>query len=408
MKYTSIILFLLFSSQTVARDIARILTEREITFNNRLVLKLHLENNGAKLINKFSNVCSTFKATKGVIKEDFAGYRKSHGLTSGIGLNFYGNDSDSCLSAFEGWQHYQNFSWGACNMAKITSDGKYISNCEKWSNKESSFFGYLEVLTTKATDIINQKKIAKIEKDKNERLAKIEARKQSLAKNKQVTSEITKQQTDDCISELEDNYSIDKGMLTSLSESVGSAGVYLKADLIEEANKKLRSISIEKPLILTGNEFCKTIPEYKAKYDEINKGYSEINTQLKTYNTKIQAEIVKRRQASLAKKKKTELSARTTIQPSLKPRKIQSQSTSDMTHPYIKEGRLFCSSKAQFDEQITWLAQNIKEFVNGCGATQANIAVIVLDTNLFRGSAKVRGKNNKMFYYITMESLIYP
>jgi hypothetical protein len=47
-------------------------------------------------------------------------------------------------------------------MAKTTGDGEYINSCTKSSNKESSFFGYLELLTTKAIDIINQNKFAKI------------------------------------------------------------------------------------------------------------------------------------------------------------------------------------------------------------------------------------------------------
>jgi hypothetical protein len=80
MKYIPIFLFLLFSSQSIASDITRVLTEREITFNNELVLKLYLENNGARLINKFSNVCSTFDNTEGIIQKSFAEYRKSHGL----------------------------------------------------------------------------------------------------------------------------------------------------------------------------------------------------------------------------------------------------------------------------------------------------------------------------------------
>lgn len=117
---------------------------------------------------------------------------------------------------------------------------------------------------------------------------------------------------------------------------------------------------------------------------------------------------VKRKQASLAQKKKTELSVKKTIQSPPKKRRIQQQSTSSHTQPYIKEGRLFCSSKTQFDEQITWFAQNIKEFVNGCGATLANIPVIVLDTSMFSGTAKVKGIRNKLTYYIEMESLTYP
>jgi len=410
MKFISIALFVFFSSQSIASDTAKILTEREITFNDRTVLKLDLKTND--LVNKFSYVCTTFNPTVGSIKESYAKYRKDNGIDTETISDYLGNDPSTCQLAYGKWEAYLRLSFEACNIAKTTGYGEDISSCNKLISKESSFFGYLELLTTEATDIfnkmLNQNKLVQIGKDKKNRLAKIEARKKSLAKSNKLTSEISKQQTDDCISELEDIYSLDELMLTNLTESVDSVGVALNADLIDEASKKLTSISTEKPLILTGNEFCQTLPEYKSKYDEIGKGYSEIITQFKSYNTKIQAEILKRKQASLAKKKKAELAVRKTIQSAPKQIRRQSQPTSSMTQPYIKEGRLFCSSKAQFDEQITWLAQNIEEFVNGCGATLANIPVIVLDTSMFRGNAKVRGINNKMVYYIAMESLTYP
>jgi hypothetical protein len=404
MTYIPIFLVLLFSSQSIASNTSNILTKREITFNNQLVLKLYLENNGAKLINKFSNVCNTFNATKGVVEEDFAGYRKSHGLTSGIGLNFYGNDSDSCLSAFEGWQHYQNFSWGACNMAKATGDGKHINNCEKWGNKESSFFGYLELLTTKATDIINAKRLVQVDKEQNERLEMIEARKKSLAKNKRVATEIIDKKSKNCISELDNIYTLDKAMLASLNEPIERIERFLKANLIADANKILKSMSIDKPLILTGNDFCLGLPDYRSKYDEINKDYSEITHLIKSYNTKIQAKIVNRARNNVAQKKKTQLSVRNPVQLT----KTHQKPTDSINQPYIKEGSLFCSTKAQFDEQMTWLAQGIREFITGCGASMVNIPVIVLDTSLFRGAAKVKGIRNKMIYYVAMESLNYP
>ena len=415
MKNICIILFLLFTSQTIASDTTRVLTEREITFNNQLVLKLYLENNGARLIDKFSSVCSTFNETKGVIKKSLAEYRKSHALEYETMSDYFGKDSDTCKSAYEKWKRYQNFSWGACNMAKTTGDGKYINNCKKWSVKESSFFGYLEVLATKATDIINQNKLAKIEIDKNERLAKIEARKKALAGNKQISTKILNQQTNNCISELEEIYNLDKLMLKSINSALGSIEETLKTNLIKKAKQKLIAISLDKPLILAGDEFCQTLPDYKSKYDEINKEYSSINALFKSYEAKIQTAIAKRRQEELAQEKKVKLAQNKKAQslrasnttPSKKTYR-KSDNSNKSNSPYIKEGSLFCSTKAQFDEQITWLAQGVMEFYSGCGASAVDIPVIVLDTSLFRGSAKVRGINNKSLYFIGIESLIYP
>jgi len=415
MKYISIILFLFFSSQTVANDKATIITEREITFNNRLVLKLYLEGNGARLINKFSSVCSTLDKSKGVIKGSFKEYRKNHAIENETLFDYYGKDSDTCQQAFEKWQHYQSFSQGACTMANIYGEGKTISNCNKWSNKESAFFGYLEIITAKATDKINTNKLVKVEKEQSERLSRIEARKKSLLKNKIVINEINDKKSKNCIAELEEIYNLDKSMLESVSSALDSVGETLKANLIKEANQKLTAISIDKPLILTGNDFCQTLPDYKSKYDEINKEYSSINTLFKSYKANIQDEFEKRKQEQLAEEKKVKLAQEKEAQ-SLAVRKTtpstkvyrQSTNSHKSNSPYIKEGSLFCSTKAQFDEQITWLAQGVMEFYSGCSASMANIPVIVLDASLFRGSAKVRGINNKSLYFIAMESLIYP
>jgi hypothetical protein len=307
MKYISIILFLLFSSQTVASDIDRILTEREITFNNRLVLKLYLDNNSARLINKFSNVCNTFDIAKGVIKESFKEYRKNHGLEYETMTDYYGKDSDTCQLVFEKWQYYQNFSWNACNMAKFNGDSRYIRNCDKGNNKESAFFGYLEIITAKATDKINTNKLVKVEKEQSERLSRIEARKKSLLKNKVVFNEINDKKSKSCISELEEIYNLDKSMLQSVSSTIDSVGVSLKANLIKEANKKLIAIPFDKPLILTGDDFCQKIPDYKSKYDEINQEYLGINSLYKSYKVKVQSEFSKRKQEKLAREEKFKL-----------------------------------------------------------------------------------------------------
>jgi hypothetical protein len=204
-------------------------------------------------------------------------------------------------------------------------------------------------------------------------------------------------------------------MLESVSSALDSVGETLKANLIKEANQKLIATPFDKPLILTGDEFCQALPDYKSKYDDINKEYSNINSLYKNYKANIQDEFAKRKQEQLAEEKKVKLAQKQKAQ-SLAVRKTtpstkvyrQSTNSHKSNSPYIKEGSLFCSTKAQFDEQITWLAQGVMEFYSGCSASMVDIPVIVLDTSLFRGSAKVRGINNKMLYYIAMESLIYP
>lgn len=69
---------------------------------------------------------------------------------------------------------------------------------------------------------------------------------------------------------------------------------------------------------------------------------------------------------------------------------------------YTKKGSLFCSTKSQLKEQLTWLAQDVRKFAPGCLSTGADIAVVVIDWGMTMG---VRGINNGKMYWIESSSL---
>ncbi len=79
--------------------------------------------------------------------------------------------------------------------------------------------------------------------------------------------------------------------------------------------------------------------------------------------------------------------------------------TSAQAAPNILQGgSLFCASEEAFDEQMAYLANGVKEFVDGCGATNKDYKVIILDLNLF-SATKVKVIENGLTVWVTHESL---
>lgn len=70
----------------------------------------------------------------------------------------------------------------------------------------------------------------------------------------------------------------------------------------------------------------------------------------------------------------------------------------------LQGGSLFCASEEAFDEQMKYLANDVQEFVDGCGATNKDYKVIILDLNLFSAS-KVKVIDNGLTVWVAHESL---
>ncbi len=70
----------------------------------------------------------------------------------------------------------------------------------------------------------------------------------------------------------------------------------------------------------------------------------------------------------------------------------------------LQAGSLFCASEEAFDEQMTYLANDVQEFVEGCGATNKDYKVIILDLNLFSAS-KVKVVDKGLTVWVAHESL---
>ncbi|MEE4921701.1 hypothetical protein V2K54_04550 [Pseudomonas alliivorans] len=70
----------------------------------------------------------------------------------------------------------------------------------------------------------------------------------------------------------------------------------------------------------------------------------------------------------------------------------------------LEGGSLFCASEEAFDEQMKYLANDVKEFVEGCSVTNQDYRVIILDLNLFSAS-KVKVIDKGLTIWVAHESL---
>ncbi|MEE4371648.1 hypothetical protein V2J67_04670 [Pseudomonas alliivorans] len=70
----------------------------------------------------------------------------------------------------------------------------------------------------------------------------------------------------------------------------------------------------------------------------------------------------------------------------------------------LEAGSLFCASEEAFDEQMKYLANDVKEFVDGCSVTNKEYRVIILDLNLFSAS-KVKVIDKGLTIWVAHESL---
>jgi hypothetical protein len=71
---------------------------------------------------------------------------------------------------------------------------------------------------------------------------------------------------------------------------------------------------------------------------------------------------------------------------------------------YISKNALICASKEALDEQMEMLAQDIKEFADGCAATNKEYQILMLDYNILSGS-KGRILENKLIIWFDNSSV---
>ena len=53
---------------------------------------------------------------------------------------------------------------------------------------------------------------------------------------------------------------------------------------------------------------------------------------------------------------------------------------------YLKKDVLVCASESSYDRQISYLAQGVKKYADGCGATNKKYKVVPLDLNMMSPS----------------------
>lgn len=72
---------------------------------------------------------------------------------------------------------------------------------------------------------------------------------------------------------------------------------------------------------------------------------------------------------------------------------------------YLKKGRLFCTSKQAFDNQNRLLANNIKEFANGCYESPEPIPVVLVDTHIFGGWSEIMTVKEQQHLWVNSDSV---
>jgi hypothetical protein len=70
----------------------------------------------------------------------------------------------------------------------------------------------------------------------------------------------------------------------------------------------------------------------------------------------------------------------------------------------LESGSLICESEEAFDTQMQYLAQDVKEFAPGCGASNKAYKVVVLDLNIL-SATKVTVIENGITVWVNHESL---
>lgn len=70
----------------------------------------------------------------------------------------------------------------------------------------------------------------------------------------------------------------------------------------------------------------------------------------------------------------------------------------------LKAGSLFCQSEDAFDTQMKYLADDVQEFAPGCGATNKDYKVVIIDLNLMSATS-VKVIENGLTVWIAHESL---
>lgn len=70
----------------------------------------------------------------------------------------------------------------------------------------------------------------------------------------------------------------------------------------------------------------------------------------------------------------------------------------------LKQGSLICPSEETYDTQLKYIVQGVNKLVGGCGFTNKDYTVIVLDLNVFSAS-KVQVIENDATVWTAHESL---
>jgi len=66
---------------------------------------------------------------------------------------------------------------------------------------------------------------------------------------------------------------------------------------------------------------------------------------------------------------------------------------------YIEKDSLFCTSERAYDEQMQYLAQDVRQFVSGCGATPNEYQIVMLDFNTFSASKGRIVENGRTIWF---------
>lgn len=72
---------------------------------------------------------------------------------------------------------------------------------------------------------------------------------------------------------------------------------------------------------------------------------------------------------------------------------------------YLKKNRLFCTSKQAFDNQNRLLANNIKEFAEGCYSSAEPTPVVLVDNHIFGGWSEVMTVKGQHHLWINSDSV---
>ncbi|MBK3455168.1 hypothetical protein [Pseudomonas sp. MF6754] len=70
----------------------------------------------------------------------------------------------------------------------------------------------------------------------------------------------------------------------------------------------------------------------------------------------------------------------------------------------LQGGSLICATEEAFDSQMQYLAQDVKEFAPGCGASNKDYKVVILDLNIL-SATKVQVIENGLTLWVNHESL---